>query len=113
MLHLLAGIVIIILLGIHMGIMHLESILVALGTGYERALSWASVAARNKQLFFTVTYVVLLGTALYHGFYGLRNILFELNLGGRAETAISWILVCAGAGLFVFGTYAAVAAYTM
>ena len=31
--------------------------------------------------FFTVSYIVLLGAALFHGLYGLRNILFELGPG--------------------------------
>ncbi len=38
--------------------------------------------------FFTVSYMVLLGAALFHGLYGLRNILFELGPGaGREERA--------------------------
>ena len=36
--------------------------------------------------FFMVSYIVLLGAALFHGLYGLRNILFELGPGaGREE----------------------------
>ena len=32
-----------------------------------------------------VTYIVLLGAALFHGLYGLRNILFEAEPRARAE----------------------------
>lgn len=110
-LHILGGIVILIVLSIHMGIMHLDSILVALGTGYEHALSWASVGTRNKQLFFTISYIVLLGAALYHGFYGLRNIIFELNSNGGVQKTINWVLFFAGLALFIFGTFAVIAAY--
>ncbi len=112
-LHLLAGIVILVFLSVHMGIMHLESILLALGAGYEHVLTWASVAARNKQLYFAISYPILLGAALYHGFYGLRNILLELNPSAGLEKAINWILVIAGVLLFIYGTWAAIAAYAL
>jgi len=110
-LHLLAGVIILILLGIHMGIMHLESILLALGIGYKDTLDWAAVAVRNKQLFFTISYVVLLGAALYHGFYGLRNIILELNVGPGGARVVNVVLVVLGVALFALGTVAAIAAY--
>ena len=47
------------------------------------------MAARATSVFFTVTYVLLLGAALYHGFYGLRNILLELNPGAGVRRAIN------------------------
>ena len=110
-LHLLAGIVVLVFLAIHMGIMHMESVVMALGVGYEHATSWESVVLRNKQAFYTVTYIVLLGAALYHGCYGLRNILFELNIGKGTQRTINWLTLLSGTVLFVYGTYAAIAAY--
>jgi succinate dehydrogenase / fumarate reductase membrane anchor subunit len=110
-LHLAAGVVILVFLSIHMGIMHLEDVLAALGTGYRDALGWASVVMRNKQLYFTITYVILLAAALYHGLYGLRNILLELGPGPTAVRVIQGILILLGASLFVLGTIAAIAAY--
>ena len=32
-----------------------------------------------------ITYILLLGAALYHGLYGLRTILFELTLSRALE----------------------------
>jgi len=111
--HIIAGAVILILLGIHMFIMHLDTILAAIGIGIHDPTSAASVFARSKQAFFMVTYILLLGAALYHGFYGLRNILFELTLPRAAEVVINWVLVLGGLALFAYGTYVAIALYTL
>lgn len=107
-LHILAGVVILVLLGLHMFIMHLEAILGFLGTGYQNTISSAVVFQRSKEVFFMVTYILLLGTALYHGFYGLRNILFELNLKQGMEKAVNILLSIAALFLFLYGTYVAV-----
>jgi succinate dehydrogenase / fumarate reductase membrane anchor subunit len=61
-------------------------------------------------VFFMVSYIVLLGAALYHGFYGLQTILFELNPRKGVRTFISTILILLGLALFILGTYAAIAA---
>ena len=108
--HIGAGVVILVLLGLHMVIMHLNNTLGIFGTSDADPTGWASVAARARSLFFTVTYVLLLGAALYHGFYGLRNILLELNPGAGLRRAINAGLSVLGLALFVFGTWAALAA---
>jgi succinate dehydrogenase / fumarate reductase membrane anchor subunit len=68
---------------------------------------------RDGTLFFTVTYVLLLGVALYHGLYGLRTILFELTLKPAAEKAITLVFLVVGMGLFGLGTWAAIAAHAI
>jgi succinate dehydrogenase/fumarate reductase cytochrome b subunit len=108
--HIGAGLVILVLLGLHMTIMHLSATLGFLGAADAEPTEWASVAARAGSLFFTVTYVVLLGAALYHGFYGFRNILMELNPGRTLRTVINVGLSVVGLALFVIGTWAALAA---
>ncbi|MEI8333804.1 MAG: hypothetical protein WCH74_08110 [Chloroflexota bacterium] len=105
--HIAAGAVILILLGMHMAIMHLNQ---SLGLFGPEPLAWESVAERATSLFFTVTYVLLLGAALYHGFYGFRNILFELNPGAGLRRTIDVGLSVLGLALFAFGTWAAIAA---
>jgi succinate dehydrogenase hydrophobic anchor subunit len=102
-----ASMLILVLLGLHMAIMHLGSTLALAGP---EPVEWQSVASRAQSLFFTVTYVLLLGAALYHGFYGLRNILVELNPGSSLRRAIDYGLLGLGALLFVLGTWAALAA---
>jgi succinate dehydrogenase / fumarate reductase membrane anchor subunit len=108
--HVAAGVVILVFLGLHMGVMHLESVL---GFPFSPAgghpIDWANVAARAKSAFFAVTYVVLLGAALFHGLYGARTILFELGPSRAVKAAASWVLLVGGLALFVLGTWAAFA----
>ena len=108
--HIGAGVVILVLLGLHMAIMHLSSTLGFFGAPGGEPVEWESVVTRAQSLFFTVTYVLLLGAALYHGFYGLRNILLELNPGATLRRTINAGLSLVGLALFVFGTWAALAA---
>jgi len=108
--HIGAGVVILVLLGLHMAIMHLDQTLGIFGTAGAEPVEWESVAARAGSIFFTVTYVLLLGAALYHGFYGLRNILMELNPRAGLRKTINIGLSVLGVALFVFGTWAALAA---
>jgi succinate dehydrogenase / fumarate reductase membrane anchor subunit len=113
--HLIAGLVVLVLLGLHMGVMHLSAVLHLEGLNpadVASPLDWRNVAWRSQQVFFMVSYVVLLGAGLYHGLYGLRNVLLELNPGPGARRALAVVLVGVGAVLFVIGTWAAIAART-
>ena len=111
--HMLAGVVILLLLGQHMTIMHLGSITHLLAPNGGEAISKENSVFRDGMLYFTVTYVLLLGVALYHGLYGLRTILFELTLKPAAEKLISFFLLILGLGLFGLGTWAAVTAHAV
>jgi succinate dehydrogenase hydrophobic anchor subunit len=111
--HIGAGAVILVLLGLHMTIMHLDAIVRVFNPQPGEPIEWANVVARGKSVFFLVTYVLLLGAALFHGFYGLRNILFELNPGAPTKKAVNGLLVAAGVALFAIGTWAAWAGYTV
>jgi succinate dehydrogenase / fumarate reductase membrane anchor subunit len=111
--HIAAGALILVLLGIHMTIMHLDDILGWMDPAGGKAVDWTNVLARSRMVFFTITYILLLGAALYHGFYGLRVILFELSLKPGARRAINVTLWAAGVGLFALGTAAAIAARMM
>jgi succinate dehydrogenase hydrophobic anchor subunit len=111
--HLAAGAVILVFLGLHMVVMHLDAILGILNPAGGSPVDWANVVARAKSAFFAVTYVVLLGAALFHGPYGLRNIIFELNPTRPLKTAISTVLLVGGVGLFVLGTWAAFASLAL
>jgi succinate dehydrogenase / fumarate reductase membrane anchor subunit len=76
-------------------------------------IDWANVVVRAKSVFFMVTYVLLLGAALFHGLYGLRNILFELNPGTGTKKALSGLILAVGVVLFVAGTLAAWVGFTV
>lgn len=108
--HIIAGGVILVLLGMHMTIMHLDK-LVHLA-GYNPAgghpIDWANVVARGKMALMPITYVLLLGAALFHGLYGLRNILYELNPAPGLRRLIGVVLLLGGLSLFVFGSYVAI-----
>ena len=108
--HVLAGLVILVFLGLHMAIMHLDVLLGIFNPADPHPIEWGNVVARARQGFFLVSYVVLLGAALFHGLYGLRNILFELGLGAGAKKGVSALLTVGGVALFVFGAWAAWAA---
>jgi len=108
--HVLAGLVIFVLLGLHMSVMHLDALFGWFSPAGARPIAWNSVIERARLGFFTVSYVVLLGAALFHGLYGLRNILFELGPGAGAKKFLSLLLTAGGVALFVYGAWAAWAA---
>ena len=105
--HVLAGLVILVFLGLHMAIMHLDTLVGWFNPVDMKPIAWASVVQRARMGFFTVSYIVLLGAALFHGLYGLRNILFELGLGTAAKKGLDLVLAVGGVALFAFGTWAA------
>ena len=111
--HLIAGLVILVLLGLHMGIMHLDAALGIFNPAEGHPIDWANVLARAQRLGFAVSYILLLGAALFHGFYGLRNVLFETGLGSGARRAVSRVLLLLGIALFLFGTWAAWTTYPL
>lgn len=111
--HILAGGVILVLLGLHMAIMHLDAVLGWFNAPGTHPIDWANVVARGKAVFFPVTYVILLGAALFHGLYGLRNILHELNPSAGLKKVIGAVLLLVGLGLFAFGTWAALASHSL
>jgi len=111
--HILSAVVILVLLGVHMGIMHLGAILGTVGIGSSDPVKSAEVFHRSQQFIFMITYIVLLGAALFHGLYGLRSMLFELSLSKALEKAIGGICAVAGVVLFVYGSYVAVVVFQM
>ena len=111
--HVAAGLVVLVFLGLHMTVMHLEAIVGIFNPHGGHPIDWANVLERMKSGLFAVTYVVLLGAALFHGLYGLRNILFELNPAPAIKSAIGWVLLLGGVGLFAVGTWAAWASHLL
>jgi len=111
--HILSAVIILVLLGVHMGIMHLGEILSAVGIGSGHAITSEAVFHRSTQSIFMVIYILLLGAALFHGLYGLRSMLFELSLSKASEKVIGGLCAVAGIGLFIYGSYAAVRVFQM
>jgi len=106
--HILSAVVILVLLGVHMGIMHLGALV-----GYGEPVKASDVFRRSQQFAFMASYIVLLAAALFHGLYGLRSMLFELSLSKGLEKTIGGLCAVAGFGLFVYGSYVAVRLFEM
>jgi succinate dehydrogenase / fumarate reductase membrane anchor subunit len=111
--HMAAGVLILFLLGLHMLIMHTGGITHLYAPGGGESISKANSLYRDGRLFFTLTYIILLGVALYHGLYGLRTIVFELTLKPAVEKAVNAILLLVGLGLFGLGTWAAITVHAI
>ena len=111
--HILTAVVILVLLGVHMGIMHLSEILGFFGIGSGDPVNSANVFRRSQEAIFMVTYILLLGAGLFHGLYGLRSMLFELSLSRSLEKAIGGLCAVAGIGLFIYGSYTAIRVFQM
>ncbi len=103
--HIFAGIIILVLLGIHMITMHLDTILGWFNPVGGGAVDWDNLLARAKLTIYAVLYVVLLAAALYHGLYGLRTILFELGLRCGQQKFVNVLFVALGICLFALGTW--------
>ena len=59
--------------------------------------------ARARSLAFSAGYLVLLTVALYHGFYGLRTLLLELDRGPVWERGVTIGCWLAGGTLWLLG----------
>ena len=107
--HLLAGAVLLTVLGVHYGVMHLSNLF---GIDHATVLSFSSVSGRSSRLFYLAVYLVLLPAALYHGLYGLRSLIFELSfIGPVLRRWISRILILSGSGFLIYGAYAIIAGF--
>lgn len=109
--HIIAGLVVALFLGLHMIIMHLNDTVDIFNPAGGHPVDWSNMAARAKSICVAISYVLLLGAALYHGLYGLRNILFELGPSARARKVLNALLLLGGVGFFGLGTWAAFATY--
>ena len=109
LLNVLSGLVVLILLGWHMAVMHLESFVGIVVSISPEPLAWEDVVARGGSVVFAATYVLLLGTALFHGCYGLRTILTEYWPTKSAEKLITISCWIAGGVLFTVGAYTTIA----
>jgi succinate dehydrogenase hydrophobic anchor subunit len=111
--HIVTAVIILFLLGVHMGTMHLGAILSSIGIGSSDPVKAAEVFHRSQQMIYMITYIVLLGAALFHGLYGLRSMLLELSLSRVLEKTIGGVCAVAGIGLFIYGSYVAVLVFQM
>lgn len=105
LLHMIGGMVILITLGIHMVVQHLNNILAFFGLNDPNPTSWASMISRSESLSWVIIYVVLLAFLLYHMLYGLRGIILELTTSATAARVVTWSFIIGGFAIFAWGTY--------
>ena len=105
-LHIFSGAILLFLLGLHMVIMHFDKIL-NLGD----SLAWNSVLSRMQSTGHTIIYLLLLLFAVYHGLYGVRSLIFELNLSKKGRSVVSFIIVVVGLVALVYGAYSIIAGH--
>ncbi len=104
-LHLLAGVILFALLLFHITQMH-----VPLVSGWgEVALEWTHVVARAGAKFWKGLYLVFLSAAVYHGFYGLRNVLLEISVFRRRVNEVTVVISVVGVILYAYGFYTTLA----
>jgi succinate dehydrogenase hydrophobic anchor subunit len=108
--HIFAGVAILILLGLHMLTMHLDQIFGVMSPAGGTAVDWANVVHRAKQAGVLVIYIVLLAAGLYHGLFGLRNILHEAVESAGLKKAVDVLCWTAGLGLFGLGSICSILA---
>lgn len=107
------AVLMVVLLGVHMVMMHLESVLAMLGVEVGEVLNYGSVMTRAGSTFWAVFYIIFLAMALYHGLYGVRSILLEVSNGEGAERMINGFVVAVGLVAFVYGAYVLMQSFKM
>jgi succinate dehydrogenase hydrophobic anchor subunit len=103
----IAALVIFVFGGLHILVMHVSFLGVFNPQG-GAVTDWGNVAFRSQNPFVVFTYIILLGAALYHGFYGLRTIVSELGPSKSFQESLTVLLWIVGVLLFCIGTYGAI-----
>lgn len=104
MLSLGAAVCLVVLLGIHLFIMHLDTLLAYLGVVNADPLHYQAVMARGRSGGWVLAYILLLAFGLYHGLYGLRSVLSEV-VSPTGQRLLTWAVVAVGFIAFTWGTY--------
>ena len=104
--HMISGVIILILLGIHMITNHLSSLLGWFNPLGGESTEWGNLIERGKLIIYVIMYVLLLATVLYHGFYGCRKIIFELGISYRYKKVTNILFIIFGVFLFIIGCLA-------
>jgi len=112
LLHLITGALIAVLLGIHMVILHLDTILGFFGVDATEPTSWGAMMGRASQGIWVGLYIALLAFVLYHALNGLRGIILEVTPSPRTERIVTRVIIAFGIIAFIWGAYVPVALWT-
>jgi succinate dehydrogenase hydrophobic anchor subunit len=103
--HMVSGVVIAVLLGIHMVVQHLDTISGFLGVKSIGPTSWPAVMSRSSSALWAGLYIVLLAFVLYHALYGLKGIILEVTTSAKAGRIINISFIIVGIAVFIWGSY--------
>ena len=92
---------------------HLVNFSTLLGGGRLTGLEFESVFARGKDLLYSSALLAFSAVILYHGLYGLRNIVLEAVSGERTERIISWLIFTIGVLIFLYAAYGIILFYIL
>ena len=112
LLQLFTGILVAVLLGIHFVLMHLDAILGFFGVDATEPFTWESMIGRASEGIFVALYIALLAFGLYHGIYGLRNIILEVTSSVKTGRIVTRVIIAFGIIAFIGGTYVPIALWT-
>jgi len=120
--HLISGLALILLLGVHTVIQHFDSILTWLG--FIPQAAWQSgghlvgslnfqhaVLPRMQSVSMTAVYLLLVVFGLFHGLYGLRSMIFELKFSAKAKQVVGVVILIIGIAAAVYGVYTVLAGH--
>lgn len=97
MLKIIAGLIIILLLGLHFLVNHLFA--------PNGLLSYVEVVAYYKNPIIPVIEIIFLITVIVHSFIGIRSILLDLHPSRKLLQWMNWILGIVGAAAIVYGSW--------
>ncbi|GFN22281.1 hypothetical protein [Thermanaeromonas sp. C210] len=103
-LSLVAAACLVVLLGTHLFLMHLDTLLAYLGMANPDPLDYSAVMARGRSGGWVGAYILLLAFSLYHGLYGLRSVLSEV-VSPPGQRMLTWAVIAVGFIAFTWGTY--------
>ena len=112
LLHMLTGVVIAVLLGIHMVILHLDAVLGFFGANATEPTAWGSMIGRATQGIWAALYIALLAFVLYHALYGLRGIILEVTPSVKTGRIITRVFIIVGIIAFIWGAYVPIALFS-
>lgn len=104
--HIFAGAALLVLLGFHFIYTHIAFLF-----GTEDNITEGLSKSRDAQPVYLVFFIMLLGLGLYHGLYGLKNILSELITCEGCRKKLAILLTIVGILLFAFGSYSSFVAH--
>ncbi len=105
LLHMLTGVVIAVLLGIHMVVINLDAVLGFFGVDVTEPTSWKSMIDRASQGIWAGLYIALLAVVLYHALYGLRGIILEVTPSAKTRRIVTRAFIIIGIIVFMWGAY--------